>query len=99
MNMIRRLGGSAARAPSRRFAPLPRLTLFGRSALLLTIELLANAVCWIVCAILFGRHANTRPILSLALLSWVSAAVIRLSSANGALLTMHLLLPNIDNRA
>ncbi|KAI0352650.1 NicO-domain-containing protein [Trametes cingulata] len=53
-----------------RFASLPRLTLFGRSVLLLAGELLANAVCWIVCAVLFGRHAETRPILSLALLSW-----------------------------
>ncbi|KAI0643135.1 NicO-domain-containing protein [Trametes meyenii] len=49
---------------------LPRLTLFGRSVLLLAAELLANAVCWIVCAILFGRRAGTRSILSLALLAW-----------------------------
>ncbi|KAI9058175.1 NicO-domain-containing protein [Trametes sanguinea] len=49
---------------------LPRLTLFGRSVLLLAAELLANAVCWIVCGILFGRRAETRPILSLALLAW-----------------------------
>ncbi|KAI0670977.1 high-affinity nickel-transport protein-domain-containing protein [Trametes maxima] len=49
---------------------LPRLTLFGRSVLLLAAELLANAVCWIVCAILFGRRAETRSILSLALLAW-----------------------------
>lgn len=52
---------------------LPRLTLFGRSVLLLAAELLANAVCWIVCGILFGRRAETRSILSLALLAWVSA--------------------------
>ncbi|EIW59722.1 NicO-domain-containing protein [Trametes versicolor FP-101664 SS1] len=49
---------------------LPRLTLFGRSVLLLAAELLANAVCWIVCGILFGRRAETRSILSLALLAW-----------------------------
>ncbi|KAI0345970.1 NicO-domain-containing protein [Trametopsis cervina] len=48
----------------------PRLTLLGRSALLLTGELLANAVCWVVAGILFGRHEATRSILSLALLSW-----------------------------
>ncbi|KAI8986207.1 NicO-domain-containing protein [Trametes punicea] len=51
-------------------ALLPRLTLFGRSVLLLAAELLANAICWVVCAILFGRRAETRPILSLALLAW-----------------------------
>ncbi|KAA1469899.1 NicO-domain-containing protein [Dentipellis sp. KUC8613] len=47
-----------------------RLTIFGRSALLLSSELLANAVCWIVAGILFGRSADTQPILSLALLAW-----------------------------
>lgn len=51
---------------------LPRLTLFGRSVLLLGTELLVNAVCWIVAGILFGRNEATRPILSLALLAWVS---------------------------
>ena len=51
--------------------PFPRLTLFGRSLVLLTSELLANAICWVVCAILFGRNQNTRSILSLALLAWV----------------------------
>ncbi|KAH9889835.1 NicO-domain-containing protein [Cubamyces lactineus] len=59
--MSRRLRGLLA---------MPRLTILGRSVLLLTAELLANAVCWVVCAILFGRHAETRPILSLALLAW-----------------------------
>ncbi|KAI0802053.1 high-affinity nickel-transport protein-domain-containing protein [Irpex lacteus] len=49
---------------------LPRLTLFGRSVLLLGTELLVNAVCWIVAGILFGRNEATRPILSLALLAW-----------------------------
>ncbi|TBU39468.1 NicO-domain-containing protein [Dichomitus squalens] len=47
-----------------------RLTLFGRSVLLLTAELLANAVCWAVSAVLFGRRPETRPVLSLALLAW-----------------------------
>ena len=48
-----------------------RLTLFGRSLFLLGTELAANAVCWIVAGLLFGRHQSTRPILSLALLAWV----------------------------
>lgn len=52
---------------------LPQLTLFGRSALLLAAELLANVVCWVITAILFGRSPGTRPVLSLALLAWVSA--------------------------
>ncbi|KIY43030.1 NicO-domain-containing protein [Fistulina hepatica ATCC 64428] len=46
------------------------LTLFGRSLLLITVELLSNAVLWIVCAILFGRKEETRRVLSLALLAW-----------------------------
>ncbi|KAK0244159.1 NicO-domain-containing protein [Armillaria nabsnona] len=49
---------------------LPRLTLFGRSLLLVTSELLANAICWTVAGILFGRSRETQPILSLALLAW-----------------------------
>ncbi|KAI0714024.1 high-affinity nickel-transport protein-domain-containing protein [Cerioporus squamosus] len=66
--MTRRLSGIlSVRRP--RF-PRPTLTLFGRSLLLLTAELLANAVCWIVSAILFARRPATRPILSLALLAW-----------------------------
>ncbi|TFK83817.1 NicO-domain-containing protein [Polyporus arcularius HHB13444] len=64
--MARRLSGIlSVRRPR-----LPALTLFGRSLLLLTAELLANAVCWIVCAILFSRGPATRPVLSLALLAW-----------------------------
>ncbi|THH20116.1 hypothetical protein EW146_g1211 [Bondarzewia mesenterica] len=49
-----------------------RLTLLGRSTLLLASELLANAACWIVTGILFGRDASRQPILSLALLAWAS---------------------------
>ncbi|KAK0221791.1 NicO-domain-containing protein [Armillaria fumosa] len=49
---------------------LPRLTLFGRSLLLVSSELLANAICWTVAGILFGRSRETQPILSLALLAW-----------------------------
>lgn len=48
-----------------------RLTLFGRSLLLLASELLANIVCWIVAGLLFGKHTHRESVLSLALLSWV----------------------------
>lgn len=47
-----------------------RLTLFGRALLVVAGEVLANAICWIVCAILFTRNAASRSILSLALLAW-----------------------------
>ncbi|KAI5123092.1 hypothetical protein M0805_001448 [Coniferiporia weirii] len=47
-----------------------KLTIFGRSLLLITLELLANVVCWIVAGLLFGRHEQTRGTLSLALLAW-----------------------------
>ncbi|KAH8104947.1 NicO-domain-containing protein [Phellopilus nigrolimitatus] len=47
-----------------------KLTLFGRSLLLITLELLANAACWIVAGLLFGRREETRGTLSLALLAW-----------------------------
>ena len=49
-----------------------RLTLFGRSLLLLSAELLANAACWIVAGILFGKDPGRQLILSLSLLAWVS---------------------------
>ncbi|KDR82909.1 hypothetical protein GALMADRAFT_238556 [Galerina marginata CBS 339.88] len=49
---------------------LPRLTLFGRSILLIVCELSANAICWIVAGVLFGKNSDTRPTLSLALLAW-----------------------------
>jgi len=45
------------------------LTLFGRSVILIGCELLANAACWVVAGVLFGRK-DTQPILSLALLAW-----------------------------
>ncbi|KAG9027510.1 hypothetical protein FRB95_007647 [Tulasnella sp. JGI-2019a] len=47
-----------------------KLSLFGRSCLLIGLELLANIVCWIFGGILFGRHRDTRGILSLCLLAW-----------------------------
>lgn len=46
------------------------LTVFGRSLLLIFGELMANAVCWILAGILFGRKQETREILSLCLLAW-----------------------------
>lgn len=50
---------------------LPKLTIFGRSLLLITLELFANALLWVAAGILFGRDDNTRPVLNLALLAWV----------------------------
>jgi hypothetical protein len=48
-----------------------RLTLFGRSVLLIAAELLVNAICWMVAGILFGSHSERQSILGLALLAWV----------------------------
>jgi hypothetical protein len=50
---------------------IPKLTIFGRSVLLITCELVANAVMWIVSGLLFGRDPEMRSILNLALLAWV----------------------------
>ncbi|KAJ7134716.1 high-affinity nickel-transport protein-domain-containing protein [Mycena epipterygia] len=47
-----------------------QLTLFGRSLLLISSLIFANAICWILAGILFGRKSETQPILSLALLAW-----------------------------
>lgn len=47
-----------------------RLTLLGRSVLLIALELLANALSWTIAAILFARKSDTRPLLSYALLAW-----------------------------
>ncbi|KAL0575200.1 hypothetical protein V5O48_006761 [Marasmius crinis-equi] len=49
---------------------LPRLTLFGRSLLLIAAEVLANVGCWAAAAALFATKEETRPILGLALLAW-----------------------------
>ncbi|SJL07564.1 related to high-affinity nickel transport protein nic1 [Armillaria ostoyae] len=38
--------------------------------MLVASELLANAICWTIAGILFGRSRETQPILSLALLAW-----------------------------
>jgi hypothetical protein len=53
-----------------------RLTLFGRSAMLVGCELLANAACWIVAGILFGGREYTQSILGLALLAWVCVPIL-----------------------
>ncbi|KAF9651590.1 NicO-domain-containing protein [Thelephora ganbajun] len=49
---------------------LPKFTIFGRSLLLITLELFTNVLFWVVAGILFGRDRNTRPALNLALLAW-----------------------------
>ena len=50
---------------------LPKLTIFGRSLLLIALELFTNVLFWVVAGILFGRENDTRPVLNLALLAWV----------------------------
>ena len=52
-----------------------RLTLFGRSVMLIGCEFLANAACWAVTGILFGGRKDSQQILGLALLAWVCRAV------------------------
>lgn len=59
--------------PRKWWTPTFRLTVFGRSLLLVCAEVITNAVCWAVAGILFaGKH---RSALGLAMLAWVSAAV------------------------
>jgi hypothetical protein len=48
-----------------------KLTIFGRSLLIVVLELFANALSWIIAGFLFGRNSNTRPVLNLAVLAWV----------------------------
>ncbi|KAJ3893789.1 NicO-domain-containing protein [Lentinula edodes] len=55
---------------SRHRVEAPRLTLFGRSLLLLTCEILANALCWTAAGVMFGRTKETKSILGLAMLAW-----------------------------
>lgn len=59
---------------------LPRLTLLGRSLLLVVAELLINAVFWAVAGILFGKNNDTKSILGLALLAWVRSICNNLSA-------------------
>jgi hypothetical protein len=49
--------------------PLPRLTLLGRAIVLISGELVFNAVCWIVAALVLNQADG---LLGLALLAWVS---------------------------
>ncbi|CAE6464343.1 unnamed protein product [Rhizoctonia solani] len=49
---------------------LPRLTIFGRSFLLIASELLVNALFWVVAGLLFGRRNETHSVLNLCLLAW-----------------------------
>lgn len=65
------LGFKKPRNSSFYVSRIPRLTLFGRSLLLIVLEILANAICWTVAGTLFGMRAHAQSILSLALLAWV----------------------------
>ncbi|EUC63398.1 high-affinity nickel-transporter [Rhizoctonia solani AG-3 Rhs1AP] len=51
-------------------AKLPRLTIFGRSLLLIACELLINALFWVIAGLLFGRRNETHSTLNLCLLAW-----------------------------
>lgn len=48
-----------------------RLTILGRSVLLIVSELVVNAICWTAAGLLFGRHSESSGFLSLAVLAWV----------------------------
>ena len=56
-----------------------QLTMFGRSLLLLTTLFLANVACWTTAGVLFGRHAQSRALLSLAMLAWVRREQLKLT--------------------
>ncbi|EJU03133.1 NicO-domain-containing protein [Dacryopinax primogenitus] len=47
-----------------------RLTILGRSVLLLGSLLAFNGLCWVLAGILFGRKESTREVLSLCVLAW-----------------------------
>ncbi|ELU38249.1 NicO domain-containing protein [Rhizoctonia solani AG-1 IA] len=53
------------------FTKWPRLTIFGRSFLLVACELLVNALFWVIAGLLFGRRHETHGVLNLCLLAWV----------------------------
>jgi hypothetical protein len=57
---------------------MPRLTLFGRSLLLIVAELLVNAACWIVAGILFSKETWGQGIVGLAFLAWVRSKHVQL---------------------
>jgi hypothetical protein len=48
--------------------PLPRLTLLGRAIVLISGELVFNAVCWVIAALVLNQADG---LLGLALLAWV----------------------------
>jgi hypothetical protein len=70
---------------------IPELTIFGRSLLLITIELFTNALFWVLAGILFGRNNDTRPILNLALLAWV-----RIPNSLASLQSLNVVLRPLD---
>lgn len=51
-----------------------KITIFGRSLLIVILEVFANALFWFVAGILFGKNDDSRPVLNLALLAWVCIA-------------------------
>jgi hypothetical protein len=62
--------------PSLQHLRVPKLTIFGRSLLLIVLELFMNALFWVVAGILFGSNNASRPVLNLALLAWVCIILI-----------------------
>jgi hypothetical protein len=56
------------------------LTLFGRAILLVSGEVLANAVCWVAAALTLGQADG---LLGLALLAWVSQICTSLAHVAG----------------
>ncbi|THV00852.1 NicO-domain-containing protein [Dendrothele bispora CBS 962.96] len=77
------MAGLASLERVRRLLPIPRLTLFGRSLLLISAEVILNAICWAVAGVLFSRFSNAssnnttkdeegsaRSVLGLAMLAW-----------------------------
>lgn len=73
-----------------RLLRLPKLTIFGRSLLLITLELFTNALLWVAAGILFGRDDDTRPVLNLALLAWV-----RIPKSNVCLQSLNVILRHL----
>lgn len=61
-----------------------KLSIFGRSALLVAAELVANAVCWVIAGLLFARNQDTRSIMNLALLAWVCVSFLAAVIASNA---------------
>lgn len=70
-----RRGGSGSgwwRKWYRRYADrMPRLSLLGRSVILVACEITSNVVLWVLAGLLFGLKRESRSVLSLCLLAWV----------------------------